>query len=285
MKLNTVIMVLLTIPLIASCGIPRKEHDKVLSQLKERNAQYAQLQKKKAEAEDAMQAEIDAMDQRLTAMEKQRKSLQAELDGARATVSMYEDETGGLAEALEVTKQDIEDLRKERAAAMRRLREYRELAKRLATMIRSGQLAVKIRNAKMVIELPNAVLFDPGKTEIKENGRAALTSLADVLQTVDGRTFLVTGHTDNVPIKVSGFESNWDLSTARAVRVLRFLQDAGVEPQELAAAGFGEYDPIASNETEKGRAQNRRTEIVLMPKIDELPEIPEDLFEQPQAKK
>jgi chemotaxis protein MotB len=132
----------------------------------------------------------------------------------------------------------------------------------------------------MVIQMSNAILFDPGKTKVKPDGKEALASLSDVLQTVPERTFLVAGHTDNVPIKVSGFESNWDLSVARAMQVLRFLQDAGVAPDKLAAAGFGEYDPIASNDTEEGRALNRRTEIVLMPKINELPDVPKDLFEK-----
>jgi chemotaxis protein MotB len=288
--------------LLTACGIPRDQHQELVEQLEQRNAAYAelqqereQLQKEKADLQQSMQdteeslrADISTLENRLDALEERRESLQAELDEANATISMFEDETGGLATALKVTKQDIEELRKERARALERLREYRELAKRLASMVESGQLAVKVRNGKMVIELPNAVLFDPGKTDIKEDGREALVQVADALKTVEDRQFLVAGHTDNVPIQVSGFDSNWELSTERAVEVLQLLQDAGVDPQQLAAAGFGEYEPIASNQTEAGRAQNRRTEIVLMPKIEELPEIPEDLFEQqqqPQASK
>ncbi len=295
-----VLISLLMLSLLTACGIPRDQHQELVEQLEQRNAAYAelqqereQLQKEKADLQQSMQdteeslrADISTLENRLDALEERRESLQAELDEANATISMFEDETGGLATALKVTKQDIEELRKERARALERLRDYRELAKRLASMVESGQLAVKVRNGKMVIELPNAVLFDPGKTDIKEDGREALVQVADALKTVEDRQFLVAGHTDNVPIQVSGFDSNWELSTERAVEVLQLLQDAGVDPQQLAAAGFGEYEPIASNQTEAGRAQNRRTEIVLMPKIEELPEIPEDLFEQqPQASK
>lgn len=265
--------------LLASCGVPKKDHEAVVEQLKERTAQYEQLAQEKADSEAAMQAEIQTLEERLAALEAREDSLQTRLDEANATISMYESKTGGLQKALRVTMEDIEALRKQRAAALKRLREYRDLAKRLASVVESGQLAVKVRNNKMVLEMPNAVLFDSGKTEVKPAGQEALKQVAEALKTVDEREFLVGGHTDNVPIKVSGFESNWELSTARAVEVLNLLETAGVEPQRLAAAGFGEFDPVAPNETEEQRAQNRRTEIILMPKIDELPELPDDLFD------
>jgi chemotaxis protein MotB len=121
--------------------------------------------------------------------------------------------------------------------------------------------------------LPNDVLFDSGRTEIKRDAQATLGKIAQVLSTIADRHFLVSGHTDNVPIHTDRFASNWELSTARAVEVTKYLIARGMRPQALAAAGHGEYDPAASNDTPETRALNRRIEIVLQPNLTELPSL------------
>ena len=269
---------LLAVVLVAGCGVPKKDHEAVLKQLEDTKAELASTQKAKADSEEALNAKISGLDNQIAELTKHRDDLQAQLDEANASLSMYESKTGGLEKALKATKADLDELKKQRAAAEARLRKYRQLAAKLASMVQSGKLKVKVRNGKMVIELANNILFDAGKTELKEDGQAALTELAAVLQTIKDRSFLVTGHTDNVPVKASKFKSNWELSTARAVTVVQYLQGGGVKPDKLAAAGYGEYDPVASNDTDDGKALNRRIEIVLMPNIDELPALPDDLF-------
>jgi chemotaxis protein MotB len=125
----------------------------------------------------------------------------------------------------------------------------------------------------MLIALPNDVLFDSGKTDIKADGQAALTDVAKVLATIPDRNFLVAGDTDNVPIHTARFPSNWELSTARAVEVTKFLIANGMRPQVLAAAGYGEFDPVAPNDSADHQAQNRRIEIVLQPNLADLPSL------------
>jgi chemotaxis protein MotB len=127
----------------------------------------------------------------------------------------------------------------------------------------------------MVIELANDILFDSGKTEVKPVGKQALAQVATVLMTLPNRHFQVAGDTDNVPIQTARFPSNWELSTERAVQVVRFLVAQGMKPEVLSAAGYGEFDPIAPNDTAAGRAKNRRTEISLQPNIDELVALPD----------
>jgi len=161
----------------------------------------------------------------------------------------------------------------------KRLAEYRKLTEQLASMVKTGKLQVKVRNGNMVIQLANNILFDTGKTEVKKDGQDALTELAAILKTIANRRFLVAGHTDNVPISSKRYASNWELSTARSVNVVQYLQDAGVTPQVMAAAGYGEFDPVSSNETDDGKALNRRIEIILLPNLDELPKLPKDLIE------
>ena len=126
------------------------------------------------------------------------------------------------------------------------------------------------------------VLFDSGRASINENGKTVLQQLAAVLKDLDDREFLVAGHTDDVPISSARFQDNWELSTARSTNVVRYLAEEGVSPETLAAAGYSKYDPIASNKSKKGRAKNRRIEIILMPKLEELPELPSDVVQGSQ---
>ena len=122
----------------------------------------------------------------------------------------------------------------------------------------------------MVIQLANDVLFDSGHIEIKPAGQQALAQVAVIFKSIGDRKFQVAGDTDNVPIHTERFASNWELSTARAVEVVRVLIAQGVRPDVLSAAGYGEFDPVASNDDSSGRARNRRIEITLQPNIDEL---------------
>jgi chemotaxis protein MotB len=168
-------------------------------------------------------------------------------------------------------QQRLEELRKAKAAADARLATFKNLLSKLRSMIDSGKLKVVIRDGRMIIALPNDILFDSGKTSVKTEGKAALEQVAQVLATVPDRDFLVAGHTDDLPIKTREFPSNWELSTARAVEVVRFLISKGMNGKVLAAAGFAEFDPVVANDSNEHRGQNRRIEIVLQPNIGDLP--------------
>src|SRR6185436_18778893 len=154
-----------------------------------------------------------------------------------------------------------------------RLATFRKLVARFQSMIDAGQLSVVVRNGRMLLSLPDAVLFDSGRTDLKTGGSTALNKVAEVLSTMPERSFLVAGHTDDVPIHTARFPSNWDLSTARAVEVVNYLVKQGMKPQAVAAAGYGEFDPVAVNDSPEHRAQNRRIEIVLQPNLAELPSL------------
>src|SRR5579863_9083863 len=173
----------------------------------------------------------------------------------------------------------MEALRKAHAQAEQRNELYRGLVTKLRDAITAGTLAVQVRKGKMLVKLGDQVLFDPGQVTLKTDGKTALHGVAQALKEIPDHDFLVAGHTDNQPIKNSPFASNWDLSTARAVTVVRFLQSEGVDPRHLAAAGYSEFDAVADNADATARGQNRRIEIVVMPRIDELPQI--DVSEKP----
>jgi chemotaxis protein MotB len=267
---------------LTGCGVPEEQHKAALQDLDETRAELARVQKEKssADAEIArLEKKVEELQAKIAKLEKSRDRLENELVEARKTLALVESETGGLQEALEATREELDKLREQKAQQEARLQQYRDVASKLQSMIEAGQLKVKLRDGKMVIELADNILFDPGKTEIKKGGKEALQGVAEVLKSIENRDFLVAGHTDNVPTSASRFDSNWELSTERAVEVVKLLQNAGVDPKKLAAAGFGEYDPIASNETEETRALNRRIEIILMPNIQEIPSLPDDLLD------
>ena len=271
-----VAIVLLALITVACGRVSTADHEAVLHELESTQIELAESQR----TEEELRGEIAALGERIDDLMQEKASIEAELEEARGDLALYESRAGSLEDALEANRQELNELRDARRKTEERLAVYRQIAEQLAEMVEAGQLSVTIRDGRLVINLDNEILFASGSTNIQTDGREALSDLAMVLQDLSNRNFLVAGHTDNVPIRSDRFRSNWELSTARAVQVVQFLQGEGVDPTTLAAAGYGEYDPVASNEDAQSRALNRRIEIILMPTIDELPNLPEDLLNE-----
>jgi chemotaxis protein MotB len=135
----------------------------------------------------------------------------------------------------------------------------------------SDELSVEIKNGKVYVSLSDKLLFKSGSSAVEDKGKEALKLLAGVLDKNIEIDILVEGHTDNVPIKTPVYKDNWDLSVARATSIVRILTtDYRIAPTRLTASGKGEYFPKSGNDTAEGKAKNRRTEIILSPKLDEL---------------
>lgn len=135
----------------------------------------------------------------------------------------------------------------------------------------SDELTMEIRDGKVYVSMSDQLLFKSGSTTVEPKGVEALKVLADVLNKNSDIQILVEGHTDNVPIKTAVFKDNWDLSVARATSITRLLNEKyAVSATRMTASGRGEYFPKASNETQEGKAKNRRTEIILSPNLDEI---------------
>ncbi len=226
------------------CGVPQSQHDAAVND----------LQKARKECEEKLAAAQTAQDE-----------LSAKLTEAE----------GKAAAADEATKAELEELKKAKAAAEARARLFEEFIAKFKKMIDAGKLDITVRRGQIVLALATDILFDTGKTDIKPEGKETLGDVADALKGVSGRRFQVAGHTDTVPIKTKEFPSNWELSTARAVAVVKLLVDKGVKSDALSAAGYAEWDPAQSNATDSGKAKNRRIEIVVVPNIEELVKMPE----------
>ena len=135
----------------------------------------------------------------------------------------------------------------------------------------SDELSVEVKNGKVYVSMSDKLLFKSGSSAVEAKGKEALKLLGGVLDKSVDIDILVEGHTDNVPIKTSVYKDNWDLSVARATSIVRILAtDYKIAPTRMTASGKGEFFPKADNDTPEGRAKNRRTEIILSPKLDEL---------------
>ncbi len=241
------------------------------------NGQITELTARMADREAALataQGSARDLQKKIDDAIAENNQLRAELARLGKNADALLAEKGSLSGALADAKARLEELRKAQAASDARAALFRQLALKFQKMIDAGQLKVVLRNGRMVLQLSNDVLFDSGRTVVKAEGKQALAQVATVLRTLADRHFQVAGDTDNKPIETAQFPSNWELSTRRAVEVVHFLVAQQMRPELLSAAGYGEFDPIASNDTPEGRAKNRRIEISLQPNIDELVSLP-----------
>lgn len=202
--------------------------------------------------------------------------LEAELVTERAARQKADTSLAGMRKDLSTTEKELAELRAQRAAAEKRLAAFRELTDRFRKLVDTGKLDVVFRNGQMVLKLPAGILFASGRADLSVEGKTALQEVLDILLEFKDRRFMVAGHTDNLPIKGRRFKDNWDLSTSRAVTIVQSMIEAGFEPANLAAAGYGEHDPVAPNDTEEGRQLNRRIEIILVPDLSELPTLEDE---------
>ena len=223
----------------------------------------AGCKKDELRAKDARIAELESQGQAtgtsLVQCKKDRENLNKLVKGYTGEINAME---AALAEAA---------AREARAA--KRLEEYNSMLRQLKAMIDAGKLKVRIVRNKMVIELPEAVLFASGSAKLKKEGVKVLAELGPVLASLKGRSFQASGHTDNKSIKTKRFPSNWELSGARGIGVTKLLVEYGVPSERISAGAYADTQPVASNDTKEGRAQNRRIEIALQPNLDELPDL------------
>jgi chemotaxis protein MotB len=146
---------------------------------------------------------------------------------------------------------------------------YEQLLEKMKGEIASGQVTISELKGKLTVNLVEAILFDSGKADVKPEGLVVLSKVIEILKTVHDKAIRIEGHTDNVEMSrtlAMRYPTNWELSAARAINVARYLQRQNVEAENLSAAAFGQFKPVADNATAVGRAQNRRIEIVLVPK-------------------
>jgi chemotaxis protein MotB len=225
--------------------------------------------------------QIEALKKQLDAEEARNKQFQKDLEEARAKNEQLKEQLSAMGVDLDKTKKDLEEQAKalaeykKRAAQLEAIKERFELLRsKLQTLMQLG-LKVEIRNNRMVIQLPGDVLFDSGRETLRQKGKDILKEVAAVIRnddTLKVRDYQVAGHTDNKPF-AGAFKDNWGLSVMRAREVVAFLVDpkqGALDPKHWSASGYGDTDPLTTNDTPEGNQANRRCELVVVPSIEEM---------------
>lgn len=273
MRYTPVALFVLTAPSVIAC-VSSGTHDEVLAQLDKTQKELAATEEKlaaeeKAKAEvtiekDQMSAKADELTAELATSRTENQTL------VKKVTQMGQNVESLLGEKSELRK-EVEELDRMRAAAESRNKEYRKVFEQLQKMVDAGTLSIKFRSGRMLVQMSSDVVFPPGGTRIKEEAGEAIRELATTIAQFPDRKFQVIGHSDATPIKTARFPSNWELSSQRAIEVVKLLVEAGVNPANISAAGSAEFDPVANNDTTENKALNRRVEIVFLPKLDEIP--------------
>jgi chemotaxis protein MotB len=208
---------------------------------------------------DNLVADVNSLKEKIRSDEGTLAQKESELRAARLRVL----EMQALVDELSKSKKKLEAAK---AELEKKSGEYEQLASALRGEIESGRVELMELKGRTTVKMKDKILFASGSATIGADGREALRKVSEALRSLQGRAVRVEGHTDNVPTNPAGaFPTNWELSSARALAVVRFLQDHGVDPTRLSGAGFGEYQPVAPNDAPEGRSLNRRIEIVLVP--------------------
>ncbi|RTQ50323.1 cell envelope biogenesis protein OmpA [Hymenobacter gummosus] len=197
---------------------------------------------------------------------------EAELGELSANLNKSRTEIDKLSADVKSREQRLAELEKALAEKDAAVNALKTKVSNALLAFKSSELQVKVKDGKVYVSLSEQLLFKSGSTKVDPKGQEALTKLAGVLKEQRDVNVVVEGHTDNVPILrgTAGMQDNWDLSALRATEIARLLTNGGVQPERVTASGRSQYVPVAQNDSAPNKALNRRTEIILTPKLDEL---------------
>lgn len=230
-------------------------------------SKYVQLQAEHVEAKH----KLKQTETRLGYTEESREKCIDSLADCQGKFNEKKAQLSQEMEELQVSLEESQSTIEKQTQVIRDLHATRiKIENSLKEQIEDKEIKLEEIEGKLKVTLVDKILFDTGKVKIAKRGKEVLLELADTLRENKDQNIVVEGHTDDVPIGlvlIEKYPTNWELSAARAVGVVRFLQEKGwLEPERLSAVGYSYYKPVASNDTAEGRRQNRRIEIILVPK-------------------
>ena len=275
---------------LAACGVPKEQHAKIVGDLKTDLENTRRSLDGKTTLASSLTSDLDKCRAKAKELDGQLGSAKEDFFKAKGSIGdcykLIKGKAGEVAtlaqevrdKEAELAKRDTElkgrqeelKSKEEAIAALRaqvdRLRSiFTDLEQKLDSLVKSGKLTVKMRQGLLVVQLPERILFPSGSHKLKKEGIAAVESISEILKTMKHR-WQVAGHTDDV----GRAAFNWALSSRRARAVLNVMLESGMPAEQVSAAGFGQYQPIAPNDNDDNRSQNRRTELLLVPDLSEL---------------
>ena len=277
MKFTTSIPVMLIVAVLVQGCVSNKKYSELQSN-------YTQLQKSNTDLNQKYQGsqqELSGSSTRVKSLEEQIKaeqsnvaSLQAALNKCLTSTSQGNVNISKLVDEINSSNKYIQQLvnAKNKSDSLNMI-----LTNNLTRSLSREELSdvdVQVLKGVVYISLSDNMLYKSGSYEILDKAGETLSKIAKIINDYKGYDVLIEGNTDNVPISMANIRNNWDLSTLRASSVVQSLQNSyGVEPKRLTAGGRGEYNPVAGNDTEAGKAKNRRTQIIITPKLDQFMEL------------
>jgi chemotaxis protein MotB len=234
---------ILSISLLSSC-VSNKKYKEAVSARENTEKRYNDLL-----------ADNEKLQQENKLLQTSASSKQTALENKEAALNFEEKKLQDMKALIDAQREAIRNLKQEVCGALK--------------CFTPDELSIEVRDGKLYVSLSDKLLFPSGSDVVNDRGKEAITALASVLKNSDLEV-MVEGHTDPVPISSSRNKDNWDLSAHRATSVTRIFTENGIPPQRIIASGRAYYHPVATNENAEGRQSNRRTEIVLAPKLDKL---------------
>ncbi len=269
MTTKNLIITYFTITLFSSC-VSKKTYQAALEDSAQLRKDSAVLMEKTHQLEGQLAFHADSIDNLRSQYNHEISALMAQLDEKTSLISEKE---GVLAERAS----RLREMQSKLFSQNERMNDLRRSMRRALVDVPAKDLELEIRNGKLHLNLSENLLFASGSAIIDQKGKEALSSVAEVLNSSTDLQIEIIGHTDSVPIRTARFSDNWDLSAARATAITRVLvKEYSISGERIRASGRSEHRPIASNATAEGRALNRRTEIIISPKLEVLYELLED---------
>ena len=224
---------------------------------------------KKVKEADNQAKELASLQQKYDKMKADRDQLKEAFANATSDQTNIRQKVADLEAENTKLKENLSEVKKKEVEVLTESNTYKQLMQEMKGEIAKGQVTISELKGKLTLDVVDKILFASGQSEVKKEGLDVLQRVIDILKNVKDKSIRIEGHTDNIQIKgrlVKQYPTNWELSAARALNVTKYLQQQGIDPALLSATAFGEYKPIANNETPEGRAKNRRIAIILLPK-------------------
>jgi chemotaxis protein MotB len=228
------------------------------------------LQNKYANLEESYQALSEQSTKKLTEQAQKNQELLAKLEEKEGILATESVRLTNLQKELNQRSAQIEELQRLIQSKEKEMEQLKTAISNALLNFEGKGLTVEYKNGKIYVSMENKLLFNSGSWAVGNEGKKAVEQLASVLSENTDINVLIEGHTDDVPYNGNTVLDNWDLSVKRATAIVRILEEKGVNPTQITAAGRSEYVPVSSNETSEGKAKNRRIEIILAPNLDEI---------------
>ncbi len=270
-------LILMSVIFISSCGVSKKTHQALEQQHRDLGELYQKSQVELAESRSRVKSLEDQLEQERknnAGLKEALARLQATLDNSISNTSQGNANISKLVDEINASNKYIQHLVNTKAKSDSLNMVLTNNLTRSLSREEMKDVDVQVLKGVVYISLSDNMLYKSGSYEISDRAGETLSKIAKIIQDYKDYEVLIEGNTDTDPIAKTNIRNNWDLSTLRASSVVQALQNNyGVDPKRLTAGGRGQYNPIASNATAEGKARNRRTQIIITPKLDQFMEL------------